>query len=327
MNHKRINNSFVKDKRGIFFTFAAIALAVIILLSFKTYNEDKLIDDVNVIEVRVNTLNNFILDLERDIGNGIFISGFRSILSLEDYLMEHNQFFNELGAPSLSTAFDDAFRNGMIDDPSGSAQKISLMKNSTFVNWTTGIKEIANKTDMSVDFTINSVTISHSEPWMVDVTVNLDIDVKDDKNTASWVIDDKDYTKKINISEFVDPLYLVNNNGLLNNSITITTVPDFSSESNLNTHLINSYYMEHSGAPSYLMRFENDLGSSSNGIESLVNSQKRIDAGLGSLSRSAVDYIYFGSGIVADCQVEDPEYSWFRLDLSHLEFYDAECDS
>lgn len=319
------------NKKGIFFTFAAIVLSIIIISSFNVYTGYRLKDKMEVIEVRINTMNSFIIDLENDIENAIFISGFRSLLSLEDYLMDHDVFFGGVGAPSLSVAFSDAFLKGTIDFD-GSPEKIGLMKNNTFINWTTRIKEQTNKTDITVDFTVNSVTITQSEPWKVDIAINLDINVKDKKNTASWTINDKDYIKQINITtggsntKFVDPLYIVNNNGLVNNSITRTTVPDFSSEANLNTHLLNSYYIEHSGAPNYLMRFENDLGSSSNGIESLVNSQELIDAGLSANSRSAVDYIYYGSGGVADCEVKDPSYSWFRLDTAtHIDFYDAKC--
>jgi hypothetical protein len=319
-------NQNIKGKKGIFFTFAAIALAVILLLSYKTYNESRLAEDMGVIEIRITTLNDFIKDLEDDISNAIFISAFRSLLSLEDYMMKYDQFFNELGAPSLNTAFSDAFQKGTIDSPSGPSDIMILMENNTFINWTTRMKEHSNKTDISVDFTINSVTISQSEPWFVDVTVNLDIDVKDNKKTASWAINDKDYTKKINISSFIDPLYIVNNNGLVNNTITKTTVPNFNDEDDLNTHLINSYYIEHSDAPNYLMRFENNLNGNSNGIESLVNSQNRIDEGLSALSRSAVDYIYFETGIEADCEVKKPSYSWFRLDTAtHIDYYDAQC--
>jgi len=315
------------NKKGIFFTFAAIALATIIILSFNVYNDYRLKDKMEVIEIRVTTMNDFVKDLENDIGNAIFISGFRSLLSMEDYMMTYKQFFNELGAPTSSAAFSDAFLKGTINSPSELTDRMSLMENNTFINWTERMKVEANKTDISLEFNIDSVTIGQSEPWMVDVTVQLDIVVRDKKNTASWIINNKDYIKKINISGFIDPLYLVNNDGLVNNSITITTVPNFDDEDDLNLHLINSYYIEHSDAPTYLMRFENDLGASSNGIESLVNVQEIIDVGGATTSRSVVDYIYFGSGSVTDCKVKTPSYDWFRLDTAtHIDFYNAECD-
>lgn len=300
------------------------------MLSFNVYNYYGLKDEIEVIEIRVDTMNDFVKDLENDIENAIFISGFRSLLSLEDYMMKYDNFIDNLGT-SLNTAFSESFRLGKITGTSGT-DKMHLMENNTFINWTAKMKEQANKTDISLDFTINSVSIAQTEPWMVGVTVNLDINVKDNKNTASWVIDDKSYTKKINITGFVDPLYLVNNNGLINNTIRKTTVPDFLG-GNLATHLNNNYYTENTDAPSYLMRFENDLGSSANGIESLANVGSISSIGLGPSGKTAVDHLYFSSTITTDCRIEGMEVShpWFYLDYlpnppNHLAFYGRICD-
>ncbi len=324
-----ITQKKLMGRRGIFFTFAAIVLALMVILSFKVYTGDRLKDKMETIEIRVGTMDNFIKDLENDLKNAIFISGFRGLLSLEDYMMKKGKFFNdpvEPATPSLAVAFSDVLLYGTIG-----SEKMGLMENNTLLNWTGKIKAEANKTGIELEFNVDSVTIGQSEPWMVDVTVQLDIAVKDKKNTASWTISNKEYTKKINITspagiiKFVDPLYLIKNTGIVNNTITITAVPDFSSGTNLNTHLINSYYTGHTDAPSYLMRFENNLGSSAYGIESLVNSQELMDNGLPTYSRSAVDFIYFGTGNVLDCRVRDPSYEWFRLDLGHLDFYGAGC--
>ena len=188
------------NKKGIFFTLAAIALSIIILFSFKVYTNYELKDELEPIGIRVETMNNFIKDLEDDAENAIFIAGFRSLLSLEDYLMEWDQFFNELGAPTLNVAFSDAFLKGTIDEPAGSPQKMSIMEGNTFINWTERMKVLANKTGIEIEFNIDSVTISQSDPWTVDVTVQLDITVKDEKNTASWSINNKDFTIQINIT-------------------------------------------------------------------------------------------------------------------------------
>ena len=238
-------------------------------------------------------------------------------------MMKYDDFMDNLGT-TRDGAFDEVFRLGTITGTAGT-EKMDIIEDNTFNNWTTNMKVEANKTGIELELTVNSVTITHTEPWMVDVTVRLDIDAQDEKNTASWTITNKAYTGKINITGLVDPLYLVNNNGLVNNTIIKTTVPDFSSETNLDLHVLNSYYIEHSDAPSYLMRFENDLGSSAYGIESLVNSQELIDASLDDCTDSAVDFICFGTG-VASCEVKEPNYSWFRLDTAtHLDFYEAEC--
>jgi hypothetical protein len=311
------------DKRGIFFTFASIVLSLIIILTFNTYNNYSQGASVEVLDSRINTMNRFISDMQKDLMTAMYISGFRSILSIEDHMMKNDDFLDNLGT-SLEGAFKEAFLNGTIQ-----AGNIGLMENNTVINWTNKMIIQAKKTGIELEFSIINASISQSEHWMVDIILEMNITANDSKGTASWTFN-KNFTKKINISSFVDPLYIVNNNGLVNNTLIKTTVSPASSESNLNTHLLNSYYIENSNAPSYVMRFENDLGPSAIGIESLVNSQDRIDAGLSALDRSAVDYIYFGSSSTTNCLVDAPGYSWFKLDQlpdppNHLSFYNAQC--
>ncbi len=307
------------NKKAFFFTTIAIALSIVIILSYNIYTSYKSEDKINVVETRISTMNNFIIDLESDIENAIFIVGFRSLLGIEDYMMANDNFINNLGT-NLNTAFDEVFRQGTIN-----SQKMAVMENSTFPNWTQKMKEQAIKTDVELGFTVNGVTISQASPWLVGVSVDLTINVDDKKNIASWTIN-KIYTKNINITGFVDPLYLVNNDGRVNNSIRKTTVSNFATS--LPTHALNSYYIEHTDAPSYLMRFENNLGSSPYGIESLVNSQKLIDKGIPTRDRSAVDFIYYGTSVTTNCRVISMEsYTWFKLDSSHLGFYSAVCVS
>ena len=76
------------NKRGFFFTTIAIALSLVIIISHNVYTGYRLKDEMEAIEIRVDSMNNFIKDLENDIDNAIFIVGFRSLLSLEDYLMK-----------------------------------------------------------------------------------------------------------------------------------------------------------------------------------------------------------------------------------------------
>jgi len=339
------------NKKGIFFTFAAIALSIVIIFSFKVYSDFGLKDEMEVIEIRINTMNNFILDLENDLENAIFITGFRSLLSLEDYMTDKDLFFDSTGvlAPKLQDAFEETFRDGTITF-GGSTDNMGIMDNNTFLNWTDRIKSQSNRTNIKLEFNIDSVTIRQSGPWTVEVEVQLDIDIEDEKNTASWTITNKEYTARINITsegstaeKFVDPLYIVYNDGLANNAILITPVTDFSG-AGLVTHLApldgtmgSSYYRGHSDAPNYLMRFEGNLGSDPNGIESLVDTPKLAAAGATTYpSKTAVDYIYFDTtNNPSDEPILGMEaYPWFELDYSggtcdpttgHVLFYQRAC--
>src|SRR3989344_7653869 len=124
-----------KGRKGIFFTFAAIAMSLVIIFSFKAYTDYGLKDKMESIEARANTMNNFIKGMEKDAGTAIFIVGFRSLLSIEDYMMDHDTFLNVEEYPSLSVAFEEVFLNGAI--PRGATEdEMPLMDNNTFLNWT-----------------------------------------------------------------------------------------------------------------------------------------------------------------------------------------------
>ncbi|MEK6868664.1 MAG: hypothetical protein AABX74_00415, partial [Nanoarchaeota archaeon] len=212
---QKISNS----RKGIFFTFAAIVLSIIIILSFNTYNIYRMKDEIELVEIRIGTMNRFVKDMQEDMENVIFIAGFRTILSLEDYMMKYDRFMGQEDSPNLATGFKSLFLNGTIITGI-KTETMGFMKNNSFLNWTKRMEIEASKTGILLGFAINGVTISHSEPWMVDVSVDLRIIVNDTKGTAVWTIN-KVLTKKINISAFVDPLYLVNNNGLVNNTMKV----------------------------------------------------------------------------------------------------------
>jgi len=321
--------SMAMNKKAFYFTSIAIALSIVIILSYNIYTESRSKDRMDIIEIRVDTMNNLIEDIESDVENAIFIVGFRSLLSLEDYLMDKNNpsesskfFGTDLGI-TLNDAFDEVFRLGTIN-----SEKMILMENNTFTNWTVRMKEQADKTDIILDFTITDgdVTIIQSEPWVVNVRVKIKIDVQDKKGIASWNID-KTFTKNINITGFVDPLYLVNTDGVANNTMRETIYSNWPAD--LSAHLANAYYREHTDAPNYLDRFENK-NSGSNGIESLVVDRLK-DEGITISVKSAVDHTYFGATNPPSCTVLDIADTDFLLDETgnpsntHIGFYGTSC--
>ena len=63
----------------------------------------------------------------------------------------------------------------------------------------------------------------------------------------------------------------------------------------LEEHLLESYYINHTDAPSFLMRFKGDFSASPFGIESMVNVEELFEQGLFKKNRSVIDYLYFGN--------------------------------
>ena len=196
------------------------------------------------------------------------------------------------------------------------------MKNSTFTDWANKISAEAGKIDIKFNFTINDVRLNQTDPWTIDIGVNVSLDIRDNRNTSYW-IRERYLTSRIGISGFEDPLYAVNSKGRIANAIIKTNITDFvigGDAKNLMVHANNSYYAANNNSPSFLMRLQGDLGNSSLGIESLVNVDKFLQQGISAKDRSAVDYIYFGAQSTVNYRVNNtPE--WFKIDDAHLDFY------
>lgn len=316
-SYKNIGAKTMKfsNKRGIFFTFAAIVLAATIILSSKVYKVYEMKEELEVVEVRIMTMNNFIKDVEQDLEKGLYISSFRAIMSMSQYISNNGSYITD-----IDSAFNELIIDGTLNDV-----ELSLMTDSTFTDWVGRIEAQAKKIDILVNFTIVNVSIGQENPWLITINSNVNFSVRDNKGTSSWKRN-RDVVTKISIENFEDPLYVVNSQGRVTNAIVKTTITDFVDEddvSNLLVHLNNSYYMPSNMSPNFLMRLQGILTSSPVGIESLVNLQEFQDQNLPINSRSAVDYIYFGTENTINYRINSTP-SWFLLDSEHLEVYEVQ---
>ena len=299
-------------KRGIFYTTAAIALTVVIIATYGFYSKYRLSDRMDVIQTRIETVNFFIKDIEADIQNGVYIAGFRTLLSFNQFIATNGSFIDD-----VNVGFKESFLNGTINQ-----QQLSLMKDSTFIDWANKISAEADKIGIKFDFIINDVKLNQSDPWSVDIGINISLDIRDKRNTSYW-IRDRYLKTKISIIGFEDPLYIVNSKGRVTNAIIKTNITNFvinGKVDNLLKHMNNSWYIAHNDSPNFLMRLEGNLGNSTVGIESLVNLDKFLAQGLTLKDRSIVDSIYFGTKTTTNFRINNtPE--WFKIDQEHLETY------
>ena len=293
------------QKKAMFYTTAAIALTIVIIATYSSYSAYRLNEKMDAIQNRIETVNFFIKDVEKDIGKGANIAGFRTLLSFNQHVATNGTYLS-----NVNEKFKESFLNGTINN-----QPLNLMKDSSFTDWANKISAEANKVDIIFSFQINNIKLTQSDPWYVDVGINLSLDIRDKRNTSYW-IRDRYLTTRINIIGFEDPLYIVASNGRVTNAIRQSNITNFVVGGNvkdLMTQTNNSWYIAHNDSPSFLMRFEGNLDNSTYGIESLVNLEEFIQQGLTLKDRSVVDYIYFGTKSTTNFRVNvTPE--WFKID-------------
>lgn len=306
----------IKDRKGYLYTGMVVVFFAIIL-SFYFLNSIEL---NNSEQIRVNTMNSFISDLHRDLLRASYISGYRSLIALEEKVSDSGLYLTDAEGD-----FIEAFTNGSID-----GVPYEVLINATFKDYLVSVNSQALKLGFLLNINLTNVSFTQVSPWDLAVDYKLHILLNDTRDVASW-----DYYKtfrtEIPIIDFKDPLYVVETFGKIPNTITkytpdqyVNDVGDANDTTVLQTFLNNSYYVASNTAPSYIMRLEGNFSSSTYGIESLVNLEDLNAQGLNVyLSRSVIDYQYFNSVDADWCNIQNmPTY--FKIADDHLTSYEID---
>jgi hypothetical protein len=316
------------NKKGVFFTVISIILLSVIIFGLVINTETRLKEKRLPIEARVNSVNNFIGDIEIDIERGLYIAAFRALLGLQQDMIESGQFVS-----NLNYTFEMLVTNGTRD-----GEYVDVIDEAEMNSWIQRISEKAEELLIDMEFEIEEVRIRHVSPWVIAIDIDVILDIADEKGTASWQRNNT-ITTHIDIEGFEDPLYTIHSNGGVIKEIERTNITDFVDEdddpSNLLSHLSDSFYIETNISPSYLQRLEGNLDPSPNGIESLVNLQEFSQLEVYGVELkdgcSIVDFVYFDD----NCEnitsfLINNTHSWFRLDntsinnfTDHVDFYEA----
>ncbi len=309
-----------ESRRGIFYSLTAIILLGFLMYALSTSTTYTYQQEMFVAKNRVQAMNTLLEDLERDMQRAVYITGFRTLLTMQQKIIAENEFY-----PNSSETFSEAFLNGTI-----LGVETELMTDSTFPNWTAKMQQEAEKGRLDLQFEILDVTVSQVEPWNVRIEVTSRITLTDNLGTANWDIV-KTVAGDVSIIGLEDPLYFVNTGTKVTNTFRQSpyegNFTDGADTTNLKEHIDASYYIASTSAPNYLMRLEGNLADSPTGVESLVNLLGFNALGLPTEDRSAVDYIYFDTIDLSDdtFKIQDTYESWFRLDnvtpSNHLETY------
>lgn len=298
-------------KRGMFFTIIAIYLISIFLLSYAIYFS---VSDRSAINERVSSANSFVFALERDMSKQVYISGYRAIVSLENYITENGIFILD-----SENALKEALLNGTVN-----SESVELMEGYKINDWNSTISAFGNKVGLFVNYSIQEINVNQDNPWSIKIETLIHLIVKDKGNLVQWEKTEF-IVSEIEINGFEDPLYLISTNGKISNRINSSNFSSFVSGtdvSNLTLQCSNSYYIASALAPSFLDRLEGKTSSNPQGIESLVYVPELSAQGISAKDKSVVDYIYF-----SDLNPESSHItgmpSWFKLDNAHLSIYNA----
>lgn len=294
-----ISTRLYRDRKGFTYLLVTSFMIVVILILFFSGNRYKYQDQEESQQVRVRAMNDFVKNLNTDIHRASYISAFRSMLALEDYVTTTGQYLND-----INSSFREVFFYGTINSTNS-----TIMQNSTFNDYLLKVRVLAQSIGISLNMNVTQIHMLQFDPWTIRVYVTINIAATDAKNTASWNIN-KEYFTEIPIENLRDPLYSKNTLNRVPNTIrrlNTTILVDGTDTTNLQLHANGSYYLASTYAPNFIMRFEGDTDADSNGIESIVDIKALSDQEITVYEdRVKIDYIYFND-ISTDkvCDVEN----------------------
>ena len=300
-------------KKGMFLTLISISIIAAVIIIFTPSGLD-LSKNMPVIKTRVSNVNEYVLDLENVyLENALKATGRKTLIGLIGHVKDNGFFAN---AVEFENAFSEVLLHGEYN-----GNNIGVMDENTYINLIDDIKTTADQTfNVETIFTVNDIKVEQTRPWFIEVEAGITFSVTSE--TASWT---RDVTIKteISVENFDDPYYLVNTEGSYINKIrkSDTKFDEWSDEKVIDFIEDGNYtHFEDGQAPSFLMRFYNDISASSCcGIESLVNPN---NPSISNKNVSYVDYLYWSS--VENCA--NPPYTLLRVDKIHTEFPNFKFD-
>ncbi|MGM5485254.1 MAG: hypothetical protein ACQEP1_05280 [Nanobdellota archaeon] len=293
------------NKKGFMYSAIVLLFVLFFTVSFISSKEE----NAYLKSKTIRDIDSKIDRIEEDLERGVYIVGFRSLMSIEQEIRNRTGYVENT---------EESFRAYFFEGGS------KMMENSTFSNFTESLESSMRKENLIVEVDPVKLSIRQEDPWHIKPILKAELFVTDITGIAEWNIT-MNISREISISELNDPLYYVETGGLVQNPVEKTPYEDFIKEndfSNLSDHLNNSYYKASATAPDYIMRMEGNNTPSEEGIESLVNIEELSEQGLAPLNKSSVDHIYFSSEDPNSSEIENMQ-EWFRLDDGHLEDYNA----
>lgn len=298
------------NKRGIFFTIVTIVIISLFLFSVAFYAGT---EQQKEIEKRITTMNSFLFSIEEDLPRQLYILGFRSIFLFEKHIIESGTYLE-----NINYSISEAFFNGTIEKVPQ-----DLLKDVTI----TGIQDSINKKSAKINVEINlsvwDITLEQADSWNIKVKINSTLVVRDKANLASWTRNST-FETLIPIIGFEDPVYVINTNGKVTNTILETNITIFkqnSDVSNLTLQAFNSWYKESTRGPSFVDRLQGRLGPDPNGIESMVFEPEITAQGLSAKNKPVIDFIYFNNTLQESSSGVSGMPAWFKLDSDSFNIY------
>ena len=287
------------DKKSIMFTFIAITMLFIILVSFLITVQTSTKSQTDRILAKTTATNAFVKSFKVNIELALKASANQAILALEDVMDVDDIYLN---------GNKDVIIRGVISEGKYKGNDLRMMKfkqpDNTITDFTLSsalneFKKVAERSNIILTYDpLDQQTITYSmvSPWGLKISFQLkNVKVADKEQEVSWSLGNINVETILDITKYRDPLYLVSDD--LNVTITKTDITNFENPNNLNYFINNFQFRNHTDAPDFMQRLFGEFNSiSSKGYETILNSGHISPPNTPNPnSDSYIDFLYWGT--------------------------------
>ncbi|MFH1472045.1 MAG: hypothetical protein ABIF85_04030 [Nanoarchaeota archaeon] len=154
-----------KFRKGFIYTLYTILFlsALMLFLSMqKSENSGSELAE----KIRADKILSFEKAISNDINRGVYISGKRALLSLDNILINGNGTFSSQANASIG----ELIRNGSLE-----GAPAEIMENSTIINWTQSISTISSRQKIDALFDVENILINSASAFEISAKINISI--------------------------------------------------------------------------------------------------------------------------------------------------------
>ena len=312
-------------KKGYFFSLFVVTALSIMIMTYKTSTDFKEQKTAEIYKNRVGQTNLFVSDLEEDVSRALYISAYRALLGIDEYIHMNQTYVQGNPRDRIIELIINGTYNGVV---------MNATNASTFGDWIKTMQNLANQYHLRISYPDMRVQTRMITPFEVQITFLSNASFESLNDDISWNFSiSKEAIIDLGEAGFSDPLYFIeglnnyeknaetNGSRPLTNSIKrspygLNTLWINKSSSgiiaydvsNLTDHVHLQYYFHSNISPSYFMRLagktdcEDPLYKTEcrlYGIESFVNVLNSSSVWLYSadgVKTCAIDYQFLVSG-------------------------------
>jgi len=312
----------IKNKKSIMFTFIAITLLMVILISFLITMQTSTKTQTDKIMAKATSINAFVQNIDINMQSSLKASGNQVVLALEDYMDVRDVYL----AGNSNVVFREAITQGTYQ-----GSQLRMMKQvvqGEAINFTIGatlseLRVVASRSNIVLSFdelNANDISFTMKSPWTFGMDMQVkNVKVMDKEQELVWDLGTFNVAAELKISRYRDPFYLVSDD--VNISVQKTNTTEFETSNQLNSFITNFEFYNHTDAPDFTQRMFGQFDSSSvNGYETILGSAGHNPNTPNPSSNSYADFIYWGTKASAiECNVAG--VPGIKLDNEHKLLY------